>query len=1052
MNRAPRLESQPLLEVDDLRTYFFTYRGVVRAVDGISFSLERSDTVGLVGETGCGKSVATRSILRLVTPPGRIVGGRVIFDGQDILAMKERDVRNEIRGRGIAMVFQKPMSSLNPVFRVGEQFTSVLRLHHHVGRTEAKTMAVESLAAVALPAPEEILRMYPHELSGGMQQRVLIAMALGCRARLLIADEPTTALDVSVQLQILKLLAEVRLRTAMAILVISHNLGVVSNLCDRVIVMYAGTVVEDGPVQDIVGNPHHPYTQGLIDAVPDFAPRGAALGTLKGEVPSLLLAPQGCRFHPRCALADDVCQRERPPMTSTSAHRLIACHHPAEAVSSHVARSPSGVVMVSGSATPRRADSELLGAAAGSMPRVARRIAQSDWLEYKGSHLVADGIRLEEVAEAHGTPTYVYSGTQIERNVLALQRAFSALPMTIFYAAKANTNIGILRKMAEMGLGVEAVSGGEVFRAQRAGVPPERIAFSGVGKSDEEIEAALRIGVGTIIVESVEELRLVGTIASEKDVRAPVALRFHPNVAPDTHPYLATGARATKFGLEADDFYQALDYIRRSQHVELVGLHAHIGSQIRSVAPYVETLRALLGLERVARERGLCPRFIDMGGGFAIPYGDGDPAFPLTDLAQAIRDEWPEHLELRLEPGRLLVGNAGLLLVRALYAKRSGGTNLVVVDAGMNALIRPALYGASHRVRVVEDRLGSPSIVDVVGPICENADFLARACQLPPVQRGDLLAVLDAGAYGFAMASQYNSQPLPAEVLVEAGGLDLTRSRESYEGLVRGEGRGTDERSVGQPPVIGGGDFAEASKRARPAPTGGAVLETDQRKEKLVNRLAVVERLRRDGGLAIIRIDSTADLVRIAEAVRDGGISSIEITMTTPGALQAIAAAAERLDGTLLGAGTILDATTARAAILAGARFLVTPTVELDVIEMGHRYDVAVISGAMTPTEILAAWEAGADLVKVFPADVLGPGFLKAVRGPLPQIPLVPTGGVTAENAGQYIRAGAALVCAGGWLVDSKTVAEGRYDVLTLRARELVEAIRQAREECCDGL
>ncbi|MCX6093029.1 MAG: ABC transporter ATP-binding protein, partial [Candidatus Bipolaricaulota bacterium] len=324
MNRANMSETRPLLEVDDLRTYFFTYRGIVRAVDGISFSVGRSETVGLVGETGCGKSVATRSILRLVTPPGRIVSGRVVFDGKDILAMKERDVRKEIRGRGIAMVFQKPMSSLNPVFSVGAQFTSVLRLHHHVNRDHARTMAIESLAAVALPAPEEILRMYPHELSGGMQQRVLIAMALGCKAKLLIADEPTTALDVSVQLQILKLMVEVQSRTAMAILVISHNLGVVSNLCDRVIVMYAGTIVEDGPVRDIVANPHHPYTQGLIDAVPDFAPRGAALGTLQGEVPSLLLAPEGCRFHPRCALADDVCQKESPAMTSTSPDRAIA--------------------------------------------------------------------------------------------------------------------------------------------------------------------------------------------------------------------------------------------------------------------------------------------------------------------------------------------------------------------------------------------------------------------------------------------------------------------------------------------------------------------------------------------------------------------------------------------------------------------------------------------------------------------------------------------------------------------------------------------------------
>jgi 2-dehydro-3-deoxyphosphogluconate aldolase/(4S)-4-hydroxy-2-oxoglutarate aldolase len=214
-----------------------------------------------------------------------------------------------------------------------------------------------------------------------------------------------------------------------------------------------------------------------------------------------------------------------------------------------------------------------------------------------------------------------------------------------------------------------------------------------------------------------------------------------------------------------------------------------------------------------------------------------------------------------------------------------------------------------------------------------------------------------------------------------------------------------------------------------------------------VNRYDVVERLKKDGGLAIVRADCVVNLVRVAEAVRDGGISSVEITMTTPGALDALSAAAQKLQGVLLGAGTILDAVTARTAILAGARFLVTPTVERDVIEMGHRYDVPVICGAMTPTEILGAWEAGADLVKVFPADALGPGYLKAIRGPLPQIPLVPTGGVTAETAGQYICAGAELVCAGGWLADSKTVTEGRYDVLTQRARQLVAAIRKAREE-----
>lgn len=316
-----------LLDVDDLKTYFFTYQGVVRAVDGVSFSVGRCETVGLVGETGCGKSVATRSILRLITPPGRIVSGRITFDGTDVLKLSEKVVRQTLRGRGIAMVFQKPMSSLNPVFTIGQQFTSILRLHGKAKKRELYDRATESMSAVALARPRELLKQYPHELSGGMQQRVLIAMALACDAKLLIADEPTTALDVSVQLQILELLAEIQKKTQMSVLIISHDLGVVTNICDRIVVMYAGTAVESGPVHCIIGTPGHPYTVGLINAVPDFAPRGEALGTLSGEVPSLLVPPSGCRFHPRCDKATEICTQERPEVFQLGPRHLVACHH-----------------------------------------------------------------------------------------------------------------------------------------------------------------------------------------------------------------------------------------------------------------------------------------------------------------------------------------------------------------------------------------------------------------------------------------------------------------------------------------------------------------------------------------------------------------------------------------------------------------------------------------------------------------------------------------------------------------------------------------------------
>ena len=320
-------ETNVLLDVNELKTHFFTYQGVVRAVDGVSFSVDQSETVGLVGETGCGKSVTTRSILRLVTPPGRIIGGKITFDGQDILKMSEKAVRKTIRGRSIAMVFQKPMSSLNPVFTIGQQFTSVLKLHKQENKEQLLHRAQESMSSVALARPRELLKQYPHELSGGMQQRVLIAMALACEAKLLIADEPTTALDVSVQLQILELLAQVQKRTGMSVMIISHDLGVVTNICDRIVVMYAGTVVESGPVHTIIRHPGHPYTQGLINAVPDFAPQGAALGTLSGEVPNLLVPPSGCRFHPRCSQATEICTAQRPEPEILGTQHLVACHH-----------------------------------------------------------------------------------------------------------------------------------------------------------------------------------------------------------------------------------------------------------------------------------------------------------------------------------------------------------------------------------------------------------------------------------------------------------------------------------------------------------------------------------------------------------------------------------------------------------------------------------------------------------------------------------------------------------------------------------------------------
>jgi oligopeptide/dipeptide ABC transporter ATP-binding protein len=314
-----------LLSIRNLTTHFITYRGVVRAVENVSYNVSDREVVGVVGETGSGKSVTVMSVLRLIKPPGRIVQGEVWFKGEDLLQLPESTVRKRIRGREISMIFQKPMSSLNPVFTVGRQLTDVIRLHYELSKRDAVEKAVDSLRVVALPDPHEVLTKYPHELSGGMQQRVMIAMALACGSSLLIADEPTTALDVSVQLQILKLIKSVQEETGMSVLLISHDLGVIASICDTVNVMYAGHLVECGQVQSVLSHPYHPYSQKLIKSVPDFAPR-ENLEIFRGEIPDLLFAPSGCRFHPRCDLAGEICRHAVPSWLEVEPGHWAACH------------------------------------------------------------------------------------------------------------------------------------------------------------------------------------------------------------------------------------------------------------------------------------------------------------------------------------------------------------------------------------------------------------------------------------------------------------------------------------------------------------------------------------------------------------------------------------------------------------------------------------------------------------------------------------------------------------------------------------------------------
>ncbi|ABK19215.1 ABC transporter ATP-binding protein [Syntrophobacter fumaroxidans] len=315
-----------LLEVDDLRTHFFTERGVAKAVDGVGLRLDEGRILGIVGESGCGKSVTAHSILRLVpSPPGRIVGGAVRFNGKDLLALSEKEMQ-EVRGREISMIFQEPMTSLNPVFRVEDQIVEVLQRHMALSRRDSLDRTLELLKMVGIRSPEIHMKDYPHQMSGGMRQRVMIAMALACSPRLIIADEPTTALDVTIQAQILDLLRELREKTRTAILLITHDLGVIANLAEQVLVMYTGRVVEEAPVRALFEFPLHPYTRGLMRSIPGRAAGGEKrLEAIPGVVPNLLELPRGCKFNTRCPSAFDRCFEEEPGLLHPEGGHPVRC-------------------------------------------------------------------------------------------------------------------------------------------------------------------------------------------------------------------------------------------------------------------------------------------------------------------------------------------------------------------------------------------------------------------------------------------------------------------------------------------------------------------------------------------------------------------------------------------------------------------------------------------------------------------------------------------------------------------------------------------------------
>ena len=407
--------------------------------------------------------------------------------------------------------------------------------------------------------------------------------------------------------------------------------------------------------------------------------------------------------------------------------------------------------------------------------------------EYKDNELHCEDVPLARIAADQGTPTYVYSLATLRRHFNAFDGAFADLDHLTCFSVKANTSAAIARLFANMGGGVDIVSGGELFRALKAGVPADRIIYSGVGKTVEEMKAALEADILEFNVESSQELTRLSEVASAVGRTARVALRVNPDVDPQTHPYISTGLKKNKFGLPVEQAYD--EYLRAAKlpGLEVTGVACHIGSQITKVEPFVDALGRLRSLVNRLQAAGLELKLLDLGGGLGITYDAEEPPEP-RDYAAAVKEAFAGcNLKLVLEPGRVIVGNAGILLVTCLYTKEGESKSFIVTDGAMNDLMRPALYQSHHTVLPVAQSGRPDRTVDVVGPICESGDFLAKDRELPQAEAGELLAVMSAGAYGYSMSSNYNSRRRAAEVLVDGGDYHVIRRRETYEDLVRGE-------------------------------------------------------------------------------------------------------------------------------------------------------------------------------------------------------------------------------------------------------------------------
>jgi diaminopimelate decarboxylase len=406
---------------------------------------------------------------------------------------------------------------------------------------------------------------------------------------------------------------------------------------------------------------------------------------------------------------------------------------------------------------------------------------------YQGDELYCERIPLQDIVRDVGTPCYVYSCATLRHHFAVFDGAFHDMTHLICYSVKANGNLAILALFAGLGGGADIVSGGELFRARQAGIPANRIVYSGVGKTRAEIDYALREDILMFNIESTQELEAINRRAALLDNKARIALRVNPDVDPQTHPYISTGLKKNKFGIDIERALTAYERARELKNIEICGIDCHIGSQLTEIAPFVEALKRLKLLIGRLEKTGIRIQSLDLGGGLGISYHEEAPPHP-SEYARAIAQELGDlPCKLILEPGRVIVGNAGVLLTQVLYTKKTENKEFVIVDAGMNDLVRPSFYGSYHDIQPVARKRRDSRVVDIVGPICESSDFLARERQMPLAEPGEILAVMSAGAYGFSMASNYNARTRVAEVLVDGDRFYVARKRESWEDLVRGE-------------------------------------------------------------------------------------------------------------------------------------------------------------------------------------------------------------------------------------------------------------------------